>query len=149
MNVAKGAVLRVRRKIGYWHYGVYCGGGRVVQFAPKKGFELNQTEADIVETDLDGFLKGGSLMVDTKIVPRFPPDEIVARARSMLGKEKGEYNLLFNNCEHFARWCVCDEHRSKQVETAAKAAAASAAVAIGVGITAALIKRRGDHSDQA
>jgi hypothetical protein len=26
------------------------------------------------------------------------------------------YNLLFNNCEHFAHWCKTGRHRSNQVE---------------------------------
>jgi hypothetical protein len=26
------------------------------------------------------------------------------------------YNLLFNNCEHFAHWCKTGRHRSSQVE---------------------------------
>ena len=27
-----------------------------------------------------------------------------------------DYNLLFNNCEHFANWCKTGRHRSSQVE---------------------------------
>jgi len=27
------------------------------------------------------------------------------------------YNLLFNNCEHFAHWCKTGRHRSAQVES--------------------------------
>jgi hypothetical protein len=27
-----------------------------------------------------------------------------------------DYNLLFNNCEHFAHWCKTGRHRSTQVE---------------------------------
>ena len=45
------------------------------------------------------------------------PDKVVARARSMLGKPG--YDLIFNNCEHFATWCVTGEHCSAQVENVA------------------------------
>ena len=31
-----------------------------------------------------------------------------------LGEQR--YNLLFNNCEHFAHWCKTGRHRSNQVE---------------------------------
>ena len=36
------------------------------------------------------------------------------RAMSRLGEQR--YNLLFNNCEHFAHWCKTGRHRSSQVE---------------------------------
>jgi hypothetical protein len=36
------------------------------------------------------------------------------RAMSRLGEHN--YNLLFNNCEHFAHWCKTGRHRSEQVE---------------------------------
>lgn len=43
-----------------------------------------------------------------------PISEIVERANSRVG-EKG-YNLLSNNCEHFARWCCDGEWKSKQAD---------------------------------
>jgi hypothetical protein len=36
------------------------------------------------------------------------------RAMGRLGEQR--YNLLFNNCEHFAHWCKTGRHRSAQVE---------------------------------
>jgi hypothetical protein len=36
------------------------------------------------------------------------------RAMGRLGEQN--YNLLFNNCEHFAHWCKTGRHRSGQVE---------------------------------
>ena len=33
---------------------------------------------------------------------------------SRIGEQK--YNLLFNNCEHFANWCKTGRHRSLQME---------------------------------
>jgi hypothetical protein len=34
----------------------------------------------------------------------------------MLRIGEQNYNLLFNNCEHFAHWCKTGRHRSNQVE---------------------------------
>jgi hypothetical protein len=38
----------------------------------------------------------------------------VHRALGRLGEQR--YNLIFNNCEHFAHWCKTGRHRSAQVE---------------------------------
>jgi hypothetical protein len=67
-----------------------------------------------------GFLKGGELVVDTRDKSGFSREEIVRRARSQIGS-KG-YNLVFYNCEHFARWCKTGKSESKQVEAAVEIA---------------------------
>ncbi|MBM5793672.1 MAG: NC domain protein, partial [Cyanobacteria bacterium K_DeepCast_0m_m1_088] len=43
-----------------------------------------------------------------------PAKATLQRAQSRLGEQS--YNLLFNNCEHFAHWCKTGRHRSAQVE---------------------------------
>ena len=35
---------------------------------------------------------------------------------SRIGEQ--DYNLLFNNCEHFATWCKTGRHRSSQIDSA-------------------------------
>ena len=37
------------------------------------------------------------------------------RAMGRLGEQ--DYNLLFNNCEHYATWCKTGRHRSGQVDS--------------------------------
>lgn len=44
----------------------------------------------------------------------FSADETIARAKSRLGEKS--YNLLTNNCEHFAIWCKTGLSKSYQVE---------------------------------
>lgn len=44
----------------------------------------------------------------------YSPQETVERARSCIGQ--GEYDLLTQNCEHFAMWCKTGEKESAQVE---------------------------------
>lgn len=43
----------------------------------------------------------------------YTPEETVARARSRLGETS--YNLLTNNCEHFAIWCKTGVSESMQI----------------------------------
>ena len=42
-------------------------------------------------------------------------EETVRRARGELGKE--EYNLVTNNCEHFAIWCKTGLKESSQINS--------------------------------
>jgi hypothetical protein len=138
----EGDVIYVNR-IFYKHYGVYNNDQSVIHFSPDSGKEINSRDASIRETSLAEFLKDGEAEVDRSVCAAFPPEEVVYRARSLVGKGRGEYNLFFNNCEHFARWCASGEMESKQVQTgvavAAGAVAATAAVAL---ITRAVIDGR-------
>ncbi len=43
----------------------------------------------------------------------YSPEETVQRARSKIGER--QYNLLFNNCEHFAVWCKTGLSESRQI----------------------------------
>jgi len=44
----------------------------------------------------------------------YSPEETVARAKEKLGET--EYNLVTNNCEHFAIWCKTGISESHQIE---------------------------------
>ena len=44
-----------------------------------------------------------------------PVGVTLRRAMGRLGE--ADYNLLFNNCEHFATWCKTGRHRSGQVDS--------------------------------
>ena len=48
----------------------------------------------------------------------------MSRALSRLGEDK--YNVVWNNCEHFANWCIEDEQSSPQVNRIANVASAAA-----------------------
>jgi hypothetical protein len=107
----------------YKHYGVYIGHNKVIHFSGPKGYETKASMADIIQTSTEDFLKGDLLEIqdDGDKVP-LPRKEIVRRAKSRLHKCKGDYSLIFNNCEHFANWCRYNEHISKQVENGAQTA---------------------------
>lgn len=46
---------------------------------------------------------------------KYSSDEIVERAYSKLGSDFGGYNIINNNCEHFANWCANGKNTSSQV----------------------------------
>lgn len=108
-----GSVIRAFRGL-YFHYGVYVGDNRVVHFCATGDDELDAASADIVETSLSEFSKGDLVLEDTQEKPVFNREEIVRRARRSIGTKLGTYNLLSNNCEHFANWCRCGKLVSHQ-----------------------------------
>jgi hypothetical protein len=69
--------------------------------------------AEVKETTREEFADGGNVEViaSTRGVST---DEVANRARQRIG-EKG-YNLVFNNCEHFAQQCRNGTHKSSQVQ---------------------------------
>jgi len=98
----------------YKHYGVYIGDNKVAHFAPLEGQEISFENGIIHETTLENFLRDRALRVDLDVEAIFSEREIIHRALSRLGEKN--YNLLTNNCEHYARWCVTGNSISYQVE---------------------------------
>lgn len=91
----------------YQHHGIDVGDGSVIHY--RKPSEI------IEQTSYDTFSQGN--LVYVREYPQgfcFIPDVVVKRAFSRLGENK--YNLLFNNCEHFATWCKTGVSESKQVK---------------------------------
>ena len=115
---AMGDHIRVNRGL-YCHHGIYVSDNEVIHFTGKDGDSvLDWSKPEVITSDLDYFLKGDKLEVkeytDDEIEDLYPVDHIVKYARACLG-DKG-YNLVFNNCEHFANTCTLGRFRSKQVE---------------------------------
>lgn len=50
----------------------------------------------------------------------FSPEETVKRAEGVLNEngiaKKGDYSVVFDNCEHFAIWCKCNLRQSTQID---------------------------------
>jgi hypothetical protein len=101
--------------VEYWHHGIYIGDGEIVHFSRedngvgKVTLQKFQGSADCVEI-VDYSNETGTI---------FPPEQIVTRALGAVGIPE-TYNLLTNNCEHFATWCVTHKKASKQIEDAFK-----------------------------
>ena len=112
-----GDQIRVNRKM-YYHYGIYVDDSTIINFASKEeGHELDPNYACVCISNLQEFLKGGNLEVRTyseeELKIKRSPQDIVNYAFLNLGR-KG-YNLISNNCEHFANECVFGKSESLQV----------------------------------
>ena len=99
--------LQVPRQHGlFHHHGIDLGDGTVAHYLEGR---------EILRSPLEAFSRGQPV----SLVPYDPQACSAAgvtlrRAMGRLGEQN--YNLLFNNCEHFAHWCKTGRHRSAQVE---------------------------------
>ena len=110
--------IRVNRGL-YCHHGIYISDDEVIHFTGNENDSvLDWSKPEVISSDLEYFLKGDILEIkeytDEELEDLYPVDHIVQYARACLG-DKG-YNLVFNNCEHFANTCTLGRFRSKQVE---------------------------------
>ena len=89
------------------------------RYSAKEGSEVSANNAIINVTDLKTFLKGGIAEAreynEIELKKLLPKDEIINRAKSLLGTGLGKYNLITNNCEHFSNYCAFGVKESTQV----------------------------------
>ena len=103
-----------------YHVGIYVSDDEIIQFglAPSMRALLRDSEIEVLSSDIDTFLAGGFLEVaefDKKEKKKHrSPKEVVAYARSKIGTRG--YNILYNNCEHFANECLSGERSCQQAD---------------------------------
>ncbi|XP_053407208.1 phospholipase A and acyltransferase 1-like isoform X2 [Mercenaria mercenaria] len=91
-------------RIGYTHYGIYVGRGKIIHFDGSK--DQKGADATVRIGDLHKVPGSSRKYICNKLdkdYKPFSPTKIVSNAESMLGYSK--YNIIGNNCEHFAMWC--------------------------------------------
>jgi hypothetical protein len=104
----------------YRHYGVYVGKGKVIHYAGRGGDW--EDDVSVREVSMQEFLRDADEYMICKFPSkckdpryhRYTKKETVERAYSRLGERK--YDLLTNNCEHFAVWCRTNISESRQVD---------------------------------
>lgn len=102
-----GDLLRLRRGL-YDHYGVLLSDWRVLEFAGK---DPATARPRIVTFDV--FANGQQVQVVERSLSSI--DEIDYRAWHVVSNPQS-YDLLWNNCEHIARFIASGVKRSTQVE---------------------------------
>lgn len=97
--------LQALRQHGLFnHHGIDLGDGTVAHYLEGR---------QILRSPVEEFSRGQPLVV-VPYAEASPIGVTLRRAMGRLGEQR--YNLLFNNCEHFASWCKTGRHRSAQVE---------------------------------
>ncbi|MEL3901042.1 lecithin retinol acyltransferase family protein [Treponema phagedenis] len=131
-ELQRGDIIFVNKGL-YKHYGIYIGNNTVVHYSDKSsnfGVDIKVQEASLADF-ADGF-EVKVCRLDPKKYTLYSADETVKRAYLRLGEKK--YNLIFNNCEHFAVWCKTGISDSAQVHQAVTAAVVISIGAIVAGV---------------
>lgn len=142
--MARGDHIIVRRLGGlFTHHGIDCGDGKVIHFTAEtwatprsvqrtsmrefargskvevrdygKFFEqLNRPEQVVRRIRIRLRRQLSRLLGRNTSVGVFDPDAVIARAESQLGRM--DFDMVMNNCEHFATWCKTGLSDSEQVD---------------------------------
>lgn len=115
---------------GIQHWAVYIGNGEVVHYN-KRDTEADGLKGRVIREKLSEYLerkgdvkltvekpKEGTpwqwlLGMDLELnIPLGDGDLVAQRALSQVGED--DYNIVYNNCEHFAKWCKYGARSSKQ-----------------------------------
>ena len=112
-----GAHIRVQIQSIY-HHGIYIGNDEVIQFGLLCDMLKPKEEVKVLVSSIEEFLQGGFLEVrvfdrkERKI--KYDDLKIVEIAKSKLGEDG--YDIVHNNCEHFANFCIFNKKESKQID---------------------------------
>jgi len=105
-----GDMIRIRTGSIY-HYGIYVSDDEVIEFGepPVNGLIRDFDAIRVIAASIDEFASGSIVEVagcETRAEKkqRLSPADTIENARKRLGE--GGYDLLHNNCEHFAYLCA-------------------------------------------
>jgi hypothetical protein len=104
-----------------YHHGIYIGNDEVVQFGMPSEMMQDHKKIKVLRSNMKDFLVGFlEVRVYTKkeLKEKRSDEEIVRIALLRVGE--GNYNLLKNNCEHFAYECTFGVKKSDQVDSLIK-----------------------------
>ncbi len=97
--------IEVNRRHGlFQHHGIDLGDGTIAHYLEGQ---------EIIRSSLEEFKAGEQVKIISH-KDACPRRITLQRAISRIGEQR--YNLLFNNCEHFANWCKTGRHQSFQIE---------------------------------
>lgn len=106
-NLQKGNHIRVNYD-KYYHHGIYIGNGEIVHFFGDDEFDIYSKNLTIKKTTFELF--SNNKITELKIYTEnetsllLPKEEILKNAIDSIGQNN--YDILFNNCEHFANFCT-------------------------------------------
>ncbi len=117
-NLQEGDLVRFRESTrqGWWkyrHWAVYIGNGVIVHV--QKGDDGHVVTMETIEVYMRRANRKCCLRRHSPKPTTQPASKVVEIAVSCIGM-KYKYHPIFNNCEHFAKWCKYGERSSWQVD---------------------------------
>lgn len=115
----KGDIVKVEISNKVYHYGLYLGNDKIIQYGLAKDF-LNTKKEDVkvLITSMDEFLNGKMALVRIySLMDKIKKNSVkksIQIAMDRLNEQK--YDPINNNCEHFVNECVFNKHISSQAE---------------------------------
>lgn len=111
--MAKGDHIKVKRIQGlYYHHGIDIGNNTVIHYTGEPG---KKSDASIKRTSMEEFLNGGEFEI-VRYSECLDNETVILRAAQLVGERN--YDIFFNNCEHFATYCKLGKSKSEQVKDA-------------------------------
>jgi hypothetical protein len=111
-EIKPGDILKVNRGL-YDHYGIAANKKNVIEFGHESRFKRKSLR--VAKVPFDKFANGDPVQLEHPLGP-YNPKDVVKRASSYIGQDYGNYSILGNNCEHFARDMAEGRRHSTQVE---------------------------------
>ena len=112
-----GDIVKVEISNNIYHFGIYIGEDKVIQYGKATDFlKTKKEDVEVLISSMDEFLNGKMALVRVysffEKIKKNKVKKIIELAKSRLGEKK--YDPVENNCEHFVNECVFNKHISNQ-----------------------------------
>ena len=97
----------------FYHHGIYVSDSEVIHFCTNGIFTILSRNLEVTSTDINAFSQGYKVEV-VNYTDRFSAEKTVKIAQSMIGTK--DYDLTFNNCEHFVTLCTTGKRKSETMD---------------------------------
>jgi hypothetical protein len=106
--------IRVMTDTGYYHHAIYINDKEVIHFSTDNGFSILSRDLEIKSTSINIFTFGETIEVKKYDKKEILAEKSVQIAKNMIGNK--DYDLVFNNCEHFASFCITGKRKSEIID---------------------------------
>ena len=112
-----GDIVKVEISNNIYHFGIYMGDDKVIQYGKAADFlKTKKEDVEVLISSMEEFLNGKMALVRVysffEKIKKNKVKKIIELAKSRLGEKN--YDPVENNCEHFVNECVFNKHISNQ-----------------------------------
>lgn len=112
-----GDIVKVEMSNKLYHYGIYLGDDKIIEYGSAKDF-LNTKKEDVKVqiSSMKEFLSGKMALVRVySLIDKIKKNSVKKTIKKAMDRiDEQKYDPINNNCEHFVNECVFNKHISKQ-----------------------------------